>query len=115
MAINQSTITGHQDLETGLAYDNDGKVIVRDIEVPDGFEVHQIDQIGVYRRVVFTNGAVQVDQTEPVETTDSGRIGKGKTPLPGEQQDVSGTGQDAATQPKVAPSAKAGTPKTANK
>lgn len=95
----------NQDLNTGLSYDADGSPVVPDVNVPEGTEIVQQDQIGVYRRTVFSNGAVETVQTLPAEPGDPTRV-KTPVPLPGEQQDVAGTGQDAATKPKVAPKSK---------
>lgn len=94
-----------QDLNTGMTYDAEGNEVVPDVRVPDGEEVVQTDQLGVYRRTVFSDGSVETVQTKPAEVTDAKSIVT-PVPLPGEQQDVAGTGQDAATKPKVAPSAK---------
>ena len=94
-----------QDLNTGMSYDAEGNEIVPEVRVPDGEEIVQQDQLGVYRRTVFSNGAVETVQTKPAENTAHDEIVT-PVPLPGEQQDVSGTGQDAATKPKVAPGAK---------
>lgn len=96
----------NQNLTTGLMEDSDGNVVVPDVVVPDGATVVQQDQIGAFRRTVFSNGAVETVQTLPAESGD----GSIATPvaLPGEQQDVTGTGMDAATKPKTAPGAKVG-------
>ena len=93
-----------QDLGTGLNYDRDGNVVVPEVEIPRGAtKVVQQDQIGAFRRTVFDNGQVETIQTEPAERSD-GSIGT-PVPLPGEQQDVTGTGMDAVTKPKVAANA----------
>lgn len=96
----------NQDLTTGLMVDADGNTVVPEVRVPDGTHIIQQDQIGAFRRTVFSNGAVETVQTEAA----NGGNGEIQTPvpLPGEQQDVTGTGQDAATKPKVAPGAKTG-------
>jgi hypothetical protein len=96
-----------QDLQTGLNYDAEGNVVVPEVRVPDGATVVQQDQIGAFRRTVFSNGAVETIQVEEANTGNDGEI---VTPvaLPGEQQDVTGTGQDKATKPKMAPSSKTG-------
>ncbi len=93
-----------QDLNTGLVSDAQGNVVIPEVRVPDGTTIVQQDQIGAFRRTVFSNGAVETIQTEPANQGEPGQI---VTPvaLPGEQQDVTGTGQDAATKPKVAPGA----------
>lgn len=87
------------DLNTGLSYDADGNAVVRDIDVPDGTEIVQTGQIGAFRRTVFSNGQVEIVQTKPANAGD----GSIATPvaLPGEQQDVTGTGMDADTKPKL--------------
>lgn len=95
-----------QNLATGLQEDADGNVVVPDVQVPDGEKIIQQDQIGAFRRTVFSNGAVETIQTEPANAA-SGEIVT-PVPLPGEQQDVTGTGQDAAYKPKTAPGAKTG-------
>lgn len=96
----------NQDLTTGLNTDGDGKVVVPEVDVPKGEKIIQQDQIGAFRRTVFSNGAVETIQTEPA----NGGTGEIVTPvpLPGEQQDVTGTGQDEAYKPKTAPGAKTG-------
>lgn len=95
-----------QDLETGLVYDSDGNVVVPEIEdkTKSGVRVVQVDQIGAFRRVVYSDGSVATVQTEPASQGDGEIVTP--VPLPGEQQDVTGTGMDAATKPKVAPGAK---------
>jgi hypothetical protein len=97
----------NQDLGTGLMVDAEGNTVVPEVRVPDGATIVQTDQIGAFRRTVFSNGAVETVQTEPAQRGDARTI-RTPVPLPGEQQDVSGTGQDAATRPKMAPSAKSG-------
>jgi hypothetical protein len=96
----------NQNLSTGLLEDNDGNVVVSEVRVPDGARIVQQDQIGAFRRTVFSNGAVETVQTEPANTNGDEIVTP--VPLPGESQDVTGTGQDAAYKPKVAPSAKSG-------
>lgn len=95
-----------QDLTTGLTVDENGDVVVPEVDVPKGEKIIQQDQIGAFRRTVFSNGAVETVQTEPA----NGGNGEIVTPvpLPGEQQDVTGTGQDAAYKPKTAPGAVTG-------
>lgn len=95
----------NQDLNTGMVHDANGDVVVPEVNVPRGTEIVQQDQIGVYRRTVFSDGSVETVQTQPAEPGDPTRI-KTPVPLPGEAQDVSGTGQDAAYKPKTAPSSK---------
>lgn len=95
-----------QDLTSGMVIGADGEPIVPEVDVPKGEKIIQQDQIGVFRRTVFSNGAVETVQTEPANRG-SGEIIT-PVPLPGEQQDVTGTGQDAAYQPKTAPGAKTG-------
>lgn len=97
----------NQSLQTGLNYDSDGNAVIPDVNVPDGTTVVQQDQIGAFRRTVFSNGAVETVQTEPANQSNTGEIVT-PVPLPGEQQDVTGTGMDAATKPKIAPGAKTG-------
>jgi hypothetical protein len=95
----------NQDLNTGLNVDADGNVVEREVIVPRGTEIVQQDQIGAFRRTVFSDGSVETVQTKPAERGEPGRI-KTPVPLPGEQQDVAGTGQDAATKPKTASNSK---------
>jgi hypothetical protein len=95
----------NQNLNTGLMEDSEGNVVVPEVRVPDGAEIVQQDQIGAFRRTVFSNGAVETIQTEPAEP--SGEI-QTPVPLPGESQDVTGTRQDEAYKPKTAPGAKTG-------
>jgi hypothetical protein len=95
-----------QNLTTGLQEDADGNVVVPEVKVPEGTTIVQQDQIGAFRRTVFSNGAVETVQPRPA-TAGTGEIVT-PVPLPGEKQDVTGTGQDAATKPKVAPGAKTG-------
>jgi len=90
-----------QNLNDGLNYDAEGNAVIPDVEVPAGTTVVQQDQIGAFRRTVFSNGAVETIQTLPAEPGDGSIVTP--VPLPGEQQDVTGTGMDAATKPKVAP------------
>lgn len=98
----------NQDLSTGMSYDAEGNEVVR--EVPktkdNGATVVQVDKLGVYDRHVYSDGSVATIQARPAENTDPSKIVT-PVPLPGEKQDVAGTGQDAATKPKVAPGAKA--------
>src|SRR5687768_15358335 len=94
----------NQNLNTGLQEDADGNVVVPEVVVPRGTTVIQQDQIGAFRRTVFSDGSVETIQTEPANQGDGSIVTP--VPLPGEQQDVTGTGQDAATKPKVAPGAK---------
>lgn len=98
-----------QDLQTGLVYDAEGNQITTDVpaERPNGAKVVQVDEMGVYDRHVYSDGAVATVQARPANVTSDNEIVT-PVPLPGEQQDVSGTGQDAATKPKVAPGAKTG-------
>lgn len=96
----------NQSLTDGLNYDADGNPVIPDVDVPDGTTVVQQDQIGAFRRTVFSNGAVETIQTLPANQGDGEIVTP--VPLPGEQQDVTGTGMDAATMPKVAPGAKTG-------
>ena len=96
-----------QDLSTGMVTDAEGNVVVPEIENKPGVDIVQVDQLGVFRRVVYSDGSVATVQTEPAEPGDPTRV-KTPVPLPGEQQDVTGTGQDAATKPQVAPGAKTG-------
>ena len=107
----QTTTNGlgglRQDLNTGLMHDAEGNVVVPDVVVPAGAtKAVQQDQIGAFRRTVFDNGQVETIQTLPAERSDGSIVTP--VPLPGEQQDVSGTGQDRATKPKVAPEKKSG-------
>jgi hypothetical protein len=94
-----------QDLSTGLNYDANGDVVVPEVRIPDGAHVVQQGMVGAFRRTVFSNGAVEVIQTEPAEPS-NGIVTP--VPLPGEAQDVSGTGQDSAYKPKVGPNNKTG-------
>lgn len=96
----------NQNLTTGLMEDADGNAVVPEVDVPKGTEIVQQDQIGAFRRTVFSNGAVETIQTLPANQGDGEIVTP--VPLPGEQQDVTGTGMDAATKPKVAPSSKSG-------
>ena len=98
-----------QDLQTGLSHDAEGNVVTVDVpaEKPNGAKVVQVDQIGVYDRHIYSDGSVATVQMRPANVTSDSEIVT-PVPLPGEQQDVSGTGQDAATKPKVAPGAKTG-------
>lgn len=98
-----------QDLQTGLSYDSDGNVVTADVPAvkANGATVGQVDQIGVYDRHVYTDGSVATVQTRPANVTSSAEV-EFPVPLPGEKQDVSGTGQDAATKPKFAPNSKTG-------
>lgn len=95
-----------QNLTTGLQEDADGNPVIPDVEVPRGTTVIQQDQIGAFRRTVFSDGSVETIQTLPANSG-SGEIVT-PVPLPGEKQDVTGTGQDEAYKPKVAPGAKTG-------
>lgn len=95
-----------QNLQTGLMEDADGNAVVPDVVVPTGTKIVQQDQIGAFRRTVFSDGSVETIQTEPANTG-NGEI-QTPVPLPGESQDVTGTGQDAAYKPKTAPGAKTG-------
>lgn len=96
-----------QDLQTGLSYDADGNVVTADVPAvkPNGAKVVEVGQLGVYDRHVYSDGSVATVQARPAKSTPDNEIAT-PVPLPGEQQDVSGTGQDAATKPKVAPAAK---------
>jgi uncharacterized protein (DUF1684 family) len=97
----------HQNLLTGLMEDRDGNVVVPDVTIPRGAtKTVQQDQLGVFRRTVFDNGQVETIQTLPVQQGDGSIVTP--VPLPGQQEDVAGTGQDEATKPKLAPSRKAG-------
>jgi len=89
----------NQSLNDGLNYDADGNAVIPEIDVPDGTEIVQTGQIGAFRRTVFSNGAVETIQTKPANQGDGSIVTP--VPLPGEQQDVTGTGQDAATKPKL--------------
>lgn len=93
-----------QNLNTGLMEDSDGNAVVPEVRVPDGTKIVHQEQIGAFRRTVFSNGAVETIQTEPANQGDGSIVTP--VPLPGEQQDVSGTGQDAVTKPKTAGSKK---------
>lgn len=95
-----------QNLVTGLQEDADGNPVVPDVVVPKGTHVVQQDQIGAFRRTVFSDGSVETIQNKPANSN-GGEIVT-PVPLPGESQDVTGTGQDEAYKPKVAPSAKTG-------
>lgn len=94
-----------QDLNTGLLHDANGDVVAPEVKTPPGTEEVQVDKLGVYDRHVFSDGSVATVQVRPANQGDGLSIVT-PVPLPGEQQDVAGTGQDAATKPKVAPSAK---------
>ena len=89
----------NQSLDDGLMYDADGKAVIPEIVVPKGAEIVQTGQIGAFRRTVFSTGAVETIQTLPAKPGDGSIV----TPvaLPGESQDVTGTGQDADTKPKL--------------
>lgn len=89
----------NQNLTTGLMEDADGNAVVPEIDVPEGAEIVKTHQIGAFRRTVFSNGAVETVQTLPA-TPGDGTVGT--VVLPGEQHDVTGTGQDADTKPKLA-------------
>lgn len=91
----------NQSLSNGMQYDADGNMVVPEVRVPDGTEIVQQDQIGAFRRTVFSNGAVETVQTQPATPGDGVTIVT-PVPLPGEQEDVTGTGQDAVTKPKTA-------------
>lgn len=101
--IKQSTTGGfgglNQSLNDGLSYDSDGKPVIPEINVPDGTEIVQTGQIGAFRRTVFSNGAVETVQTLPAVQGDGSIVTP--VPLPGEQQDVTGTGMDKDTKPKL--------------
>jgi hypothetical protein len=84
---NQDVLSGSQSLTTGLVYDADGNAIIPEIEDQDN--VLEVQQIGVYRRVVYTDGRVATTQTEPVDQ--SSEIGT-PVPLPGDVQDQTGSG-----------------------
>lgn len=58
------TITGWQDLDTGLVYEADGTVVDRPIENPE--TVVSTEQIGAFRRIVHADGSVDVNQTLPL-------------------------------------------------
>lgn len=96
----------NQDLNTGLMVDGDGNAVVPEIRVPDGETIVQTEQDGAFRRTAFSNGAVETIQTQPASRGDGGIVTP--VPLPGEQQDVTGTGLDKVTKPKVSPTAKTG-------
>lgn len=98
-----------QDLQTGLSYDTEGNVVTVDVpaEKANGARVVQVDELGVYDRHVYSDGSVATVQTRPANVTSSTEIST-PVPLPGEKQDVSGTGQDSATKPKFAPTSKDG-------
>jgi len=89
----------NQSLNDGLMYDGDGKPVVPEIVVPKGAEIVQSGMVGAFRRTVFSDGSVETVQTLPAVPSD-GKIVT-PVPLPGEQQDVTGTGQDADTKPKL--------------
>lgn len=95
-----------QNLTTGLQEDADGNPVIPEVEVPKGERIIQQDQIGAFRRTVFSNGAVETIQTLPANAGNGEIVTP--VPLPGEQQDVTGTGQDEAYKPKTAPGAKTG-------
>lgn len=95
-----------QNLVTGLQEDAGGNPVVPDVVVPNGTHIIQQDQIGAFRRTVFSDGSVETIQTEPANQGNGEIVTP--VPLPGESQDVTGTGQDAAYKPKVAPGAKTG-------
>jgi hypothetical protein len=97
----------NQDLGTGLLYDAEGNAVIPEVRVPDGTTIVQQEQLGAFRRTVFSDGRVETIQTEPAQRNDARTI-RTPVPLPGEQQDVAGTGQDAALKPKMAPAAKSG-------
>lgn len=90
----QDVVTGKQDLVTGLVYDSDGNAIIPEIERPD--EVVQVDQIGAFRRVVYSDGSVATTQTEPVNQ--GGDELNTPIPLPGEAYDQTGTGANEAAE-----------------
>ncbi len=93
----------NQDLNTGLMHDAEGNVVIPEVTIPRGAtRVVQQDQIGAFRRTVFDNGQVETIQTLPAERGDAYTIVT-PVPLPGEQEDIAGTGQDEATRPKLAP------------
>lgn len=89
----------NQNLTTGLMEDADGNAAVPEIDVPKGTEIVQTGQIGAFRRTVFSDGSVETIQTEPANQGDGEIVTP--VPLPGEQQDVTGTGQDKDTKPKL--------------
>ena len=89
----------NQSLNDGLNYDADGNAVIPEIDVPEGTEIVQTGQMGAFRRTVFSSGAVEVIQTKPANAGDGSIVTP--VPLPGESQDVTGTGQDAATKPKL--------------
>lgn len=95
----------NQNLTTGLIEDADGNPVIPEVRVPDGATIVQQGMVGAFRRTVFSNGAVETVQVEPANRN-NGQIVT-PVPLPGEQQDVTGTGQDAATKPKLMNSKKA--------
>lgn len=96
-----------QNLNTGMWEDADGNPQVPDVEIPRGAtKIVQQEMIGAFRRTVFDNGQVETVQVEPANQSDGSIVTP--VPLPGEKLDVTGTGMDAATKPKVAPGAKTG-------
>lgn len=102
--VNKTSTSGgfgglNQSLDDGLMYDGDGNAVIPEIVVPKGTEVVQTGQIGAFRRTVFSDGSVETVQTKPANQSD-GKIVT-PVPLPGESQDVTGTGMDADTKPKL--------------
>lgn len=89
----------NQNLTTGLMEDADGNAVVPEIDVPKGTEIVQTGMVGAFRRTVFSDGSVETIQTEPANQGDGEIVTP--VPLPGEQQDVTGTGQDKDTKPKL--------------
>jgi len=55
----------NQNLNTGLMEDGDGKPVIPEVVVPKGATVISTNQDGVFRRTVFSTGAVEVVQTLP--------------------------------------------------
>lgn len=83
----QDVLTGQQSLVTGLVYDADGKPIIPEIE--DEENVHEVQQIGAFRRVIYTDGRVATTQTEPLNATPEIQT---PVPAPGDVQDQTGAG-----------------------
>lgn len=81
------TIDGYQDLDTGLVHKADGTVVTPEIKDPE--KVLEVQQIGAYRRVVYTDGTVATAQ---IEAAGGGSEIETPVPRPGGEQDQTSQG-----------------------
>ncbi len=97
------TITGYQDLDTGLVHNADGSVVERPIANPE--DVLEVQTIGAYRRVVYTNGSVATAQ---IAAVGQGSEIETPVPAPGGEQDQtnSGLGDNGKTKVESKPAKK---------